>query len=99
MAQLYWHDCQGTLVRPMRQLGAFVRLTLQPGEERTVQVVLDSHQLAYHGADMQLAIQPGRREVMVGSSAADIRLEGSFTLTGPRLVVERRTFLPQVTLF
>lgn len=60
-----------------------MRLTLQPGEERTVQVVLDSHQLAYHGADMQLAIQPGRREVMVGSSAADIRLEGSFTLTGP----------------
>lgn len=99
VAQLYWHDCQGTLVRPMRQLGAFVRLTLQPGEERTVQVVLDSHQLAYHGADMQLAIQPGRREVMVGSSAADIRLEGSFTLTGPRLVVERRTFHPQITLF
>ena len=43
---------------------------------------------------MSLVVEPGEVEVMVGTSSADLRLEGSFTITGTRREVHRAEIAP-----
>ena len=44
--------------------------------------VVGIEDFAFYGRDMQLGIEPGKRQVMVGSSCEDIRLRGETELTG-----------------
>ncbi|HEY5282032.1 MAG TPA: fibronectin type III-like domain-contianing protein, partial [Polyangia bacterium] len=64
-----------------KQLRGFRRLLLDPGQKQTVTFSLSSPDLAYwdvgtHG----WRVEPGRFEVAVGSSSADIRGQGAFTV-------------------
>ena len=47
---------------------------------------------------MQLGIEPGKRQVMVGSSCEDIRLRGETELTGERLLLKQRRSFPKVEI-
>ena len=70
-------------IRPI-QLQGFARVSLQPGQSKTVQVKLYTEQLGYYSNDgqRQWNIAPGKFMVKVGSSSADIRLQETVTLTG-----------------
>jgi beta-glucosidase len=76
--QLYIRDVVASLVRPLKQLKDFTRLPLAPGEKKTVTFSLTPDQLAFWNAQMKHVVEPGRFDVMVGSSSSDIRLTGSF---------------------
>ncbi|WP_299599342.1 beta-glucosidase BglX [uncultured Microbulbifer sp.] len=78
-AQLYVRDLVGSVSRPVRELKGFERLTLQPGESRTVSFTLAPAQLAFHNADMQQVIEPGDFHVWVAPDA-ESGLQGSFKL-------------------
>ncbi len=80
VVQLYLHQDLASVVQPERQLKAFKRITLEPGETRTVTLHLDYGDLAIVDADMQWTVEPGTYHLLIGSSSKDIRLMGRITI-------------------
>ena len=84
IAQLYLSPADAEMpLRPI-QLQGFARVSLQPGESKTVSIKLYTEQLGYytHDTRRQWNVSPGRYVVKVGSSSADIRLQATVALTG-----------------
>lgn len=91
--QLYTHQVTASSPRPLRELRGFQRVTLQPGESRKVTFRLPVNQLAFHDRKLQLHLEPGEVEALVGASSADIRLSGTFEITGQaKMAVEERVY-------
>ncbi|MDM8000768.1 MAG: glycoside hydrolase family 3 N-terminal domain-containing protein [Dehalococcoidia bacterium] len=88
VVQLYVRDHEAAITRPVRELAGFSRISLNAGETRTVSFILKITQLAFYNIDMELVVEPGKIEVMVGSSSEDIRLRGEFEITGSVRKVE-----------
>ncbi|MBQ8989186.1 MAG: glycoside hydrolase family 3 C-terminal domain-containing protein [Prevotella sp.] len=84
VAQIYLSPTSANQnIRPI-QLQGFARVSLQPGESKTVNMVLYTDQFGYYtnNGQRQWNIAPGDYIVKVGASSADIRLQGGVTLTG-----------------
>jgi beta-glucosidase len=84
VVQLYICDEYACSPRPIKELKGFVRLTLQPGETRCVTFHLAVDQLAFYDGNLDLVVESGRTQVMVGSSSEDIRLRDSFDIVGAK---------------
>ena len=67
--QLYVRDRVGSITRPVRELKRFARVSLQPGERRTIEFVLSSDDLAFYGRDMRLGVESGLFDVFVGGDS------------------------------
>ena len=93
VVQLYISDEVASVSRPVKELRGFQRISLNPGQAKTVAFRLALDQLAFYDRDMRLVVEPGTFRVMIGSSSEDIRLTGAFEVTGTTKVVpSRRTF-------
>lgn len=79
VVQLYIRDDVGSLTRPIRELKAYQRVLLQPGETRHVSLTVPIANLAFTGADMKRRVEPGTFTVYVGPNALE-GLEGRFTV-------------------
>jgi beta-glucosidase len=79
VVQLYVRDLVASVTRPVRELKAFQRLTLEPGEARTVRFEVPAHQLAFIGLDMQPTLEPGEFHLWIAPDSST-GLQGSFTL-------------------
>ena len=73
VAQLYIRDVVSMATRPVKELRGFRRVTLQPGETRTIRFEIGPEQLSYHGPDMKRVVEPGQFEVMVGGNSVDVQ--------------------------
>jgi beta-glucosidase len=62
------------------ELRGFERVSLAPGETRTVSFVLGFDDFAYLDRKLKPVLEPGHFDLMIGSSSADIRLRGSVKL-------------------
>ena len=83
VVQLYVRDEQALVPRPEKELKAFAKVALAPGETRTVRRQLDMRALAWFDpATDAWRADAGRFEVLVGTSAEDIRARAAFQLTG-----------------
>ncbi len=82
VVQLYVRDAVASVARPVRELKGFRRISLEPGEACRVVFTLHADLLAFTGREGRRIVEPGRVDVMIGASSADIRLEGSFELVG-----------------
>ncbi|MBK9712433.1 MAG: glycoside hydrolase family 3 C-terminal domain-containing protein [Kouleothrix sp.] len=82
VVQLYVHDVHASVTRPVKELKGFKRISLAPGETRSVTFRLDARQLGFYDLQMRYVVEPGEIEVMVGSSSQAIHLRGSFTIAG-----------------
>jgi beta-glucosidase len=99
VVQLYVRDDEATVARPVRELRGFRRVTLVAGECRTVTFRLSAEQFAYTGADHRRVIEPGTIGIEVGTSAVDLALTASVTLTGPTVELRERTrYLTETTV-
>ncbi len=78
--QLYLRDLVASMARPMKELKDFTRVSLDPGETKTVTFRLPQDRLAFWNARMRKVVEPGQFDVMVGASSSDIRLTGSFAV-------------------
>jgi beta-glucosidase len=80
VAQLYINDAVASVTRPVKELKGFKRITLEPGEEKTVEFTLTLEDISFLDQHMKRVVEPGEFKVMVGSSSEDIRLTGNFTV-------------------
>ncbi len=81
VAQLYVHEAKPKLDRPVKELKAFRRVELKPGELQTVSFTLDKAAFSYYDpAKRAWVADPGRFEILVGSSSRDIRLRAGLEL-------------------
>jgi beta-glucosidase len=82
VVQLYVRDQQASLQRPEKELKAFAKVQLDPGESRMVTLSLDRDALAYYDdLTHRWVAEAGEFEVLVGASSKDIRGKTTFTLT------------------
>jgi beta-glucosidase len=99
VVQLYTCDEYGCVPRPVKELKGFARLSLPPDKTRRVTFHLPVNQLAFYDEVMKLVVEAGTIKVMVGSSSADIRCEGSFKIVGERkTAVKDRLFVCPVEI-
>ncbi|MBI5303913.1 MAG: glycoside hydrolase family 3 C-terminal domain-containing protein [Chloroflexi bacterium] len=83
IVQLYVRDAQSRLVRPEKELKAFAKVALAPGEIKTVTLVVDENALAYYDpAIKRWVAEAGEFQVLVGSSSRAIHLTAKFNFQG-----------------
>ena len=70
IAQVYVRDLVGSVTRPVKELKAFERITLAPGESRTVALSLPVSELAFYGLDMVKKVEPGDFQLWVAGDSA-----------------------------
>jgi len=80
VVQLYLNQGLSSVVQPERQLKAFKRITLEPGETRTVTLHLDYDDLAIVDANMKWTVEPGSYQILIGPSSDDTLLKGNITI-------------------
>lgn len=81
--QLYVQDLQSSVDRPPKELKAFAKVHLEPGESQAVHFVLTFRDLSYYDVDRQdWVAEPGQFRILVGSSSRDIRLSADFEWVG-----------------
>jgi beta-glucosidase len=80
VVQVYIRDVQSSVTRPVKELKAFKRVNLKPGETKKHEFVMNSEALAFYDINMDWVVEPGRFNIMVGNSSADNDLE-TVTLT------------------
>ncbi len=71
VVQLYVRDMVASRVRPLKELKGFRRVTLQPGERRSLTFRLTPAELGFYDESLRFAVEPGAFKVMAGRSSAD----------------------------
>jgi len=69
IVQLYLNDVYTSVTTPQKELKAFARVELAPSETKTVSLEVPFEQLALVNADLDMVVEPGEFEVMVGPSS------------------------------
>lgn len=81
VVQLYVRDEQARLLRPEKELKAFAKVHLEPGESKTVTLSLSRDALAYYDdSTHEWVAEAGTFDVLVGASSLDIRAKATFEL-------------------
>ncbi len=99
VVQLYLHDRESTITRPVKQLTGFKRVTLEPGESCSLVFTVKMRQLGFYNRAMEFVVEPGNIDVMIGSSSADIHLQSEFEIVGEETkVMGKRSFSADVSV-
>jgi beta-glucosidase len=81
VVQLYVRDIKSTFARPDKELKAFQKVELKPGQTKTITFTLDCEAFWYFDSRKNAwATEPGEFEILLGSSSRDIRLSGMVAL-------------------
>ena len=80
VVQLYLQDELTSVVTYEQLLRGFQRITLAPGETRTVTFSLGREDMQLLDGEMKWVVEPGWFEVRIGSSSTDIRLRTRFEI-------------------
>jgi beta-glucosidase len=71
VVQLYIRDVVSSVTRPVKELKGFQRVSLAPGEKRTLTFHVTPEHLAFYDIGMDFRVEPGEFRLMVGSSSRD----------------------------
>src|SRR5450631_2115011 len=80
--QMYIHQKIASVTRPVMQLKGFQRISLKPGEKKTVEFTITPDTLSMLNVDMHKVVEPGIFEVMVGPSSDQTKTV-TLAVTGP----------------
>jgi beta-glucosidase len=69
VVQLYIQDVTASLVRPVRELKAFQKIKLAPGESKEVTFVITKKELSFYQEDLRYIAEPGLFNVFIGGSS------------------------------
>jgi beta-glucosidase len=88
VVQLYVGDPEARMARPVRELKAFTKLSLEPGAAETVSFQLSARDLSYwYAPERRWVLEGGTFELAVGSSSRDLRLTSTVDVPAPPLPV------------
>ena len=71
VVQLYIRDKKSSVTRPVQELKGFQRITLEPGETKTVTLSITPEKLQFYDINMERVVEAGEFEIMVGTSSVD----------------------------
>lgn len=71
VVQLYIRDKVSSVTRPVKELKDFKRVTLEPGEEKTITFFITPEKLSFYDINMAWTTEPGEFDIMVGNSSRD----------------------------
>ncbi|HEY0792127.1 MAG TPA: glycoside hydrolase family 3 N-terminal domain-containing protein [Chthoniobacterales bacterium] len=89
VVQVYVRDTFASLVRPVKELKAFKRVTLHPKQKAVVRFGIPVDLLNFTDRNNQRVVEAGEFEVMVGASSSDIRLKAKVEVVGQDRVLGR----------
>ena len=72
IVQLYIRDEISSVTRPVKELRGFRRISLNPGETKTVEFTLGPDELSFLNRDMHRVVEPGTFTLMVGGNSVDV---------------------------
>lgn len=72
VVQVYIHDQVASVARPVKQLKGFARVTLAPGERRTVRITLEGRAFSMWNAQMKEVVEPGLFDILAGPNSRDL---------------------------
>jgi beta-glucosidase len=76
VVQLYVHERRAKVVRPEKELKAFTKVALEPGEEKLVSFGLEKRDFAYYDIlSHDWVVNPGKFDILVGGSSQDLQLK------------------------
>jgi beta-glucosidase len=76
VVQIYIRDIESSIDRPEKELKAFKKLFLNPGEKKSVEIRIAKDDLSFFSEELKKWVfEPGEFEILVGSSSRDIRLK------------------------
>lgn len=75
VVQLYIHDLVGSIARPVKELKDFARISLKPGESRTVEFTITADKLKFYNKDLVYDCEPGEFDVMIGPNSRDVQTQ------------------------
>ena len=73
--QLYIRDLVSSVTRPVKELKGFQKVSLKPGESKTVTLEITPDSLSFYDINMDFVVEPGEFEIMVGNSSRDEDLQ------------------------
>lgn len=82
VVQFYIRDVVGSVARPVKELKHFERISLEPGESRTVSFNITPETLKFYDYDLDYVAEPGEFQVMAGPDSRRVT-SLSFTYSGP----------------
>jgi len=71
VVQMYVRDVVSSVTRPVKELKGFQKVSLRPGETRTVKLAITPDLLAFYDINMKYVVEPGEFLIMVGNSSRD----------------------------
>jgi beta-glucosidase len=75
VVQMYIHDLVSSVTRPIKELKGFKKVSLRPGETKTVALDITPEHLAFYDVNMNYVVEPGEFAILVGNSSRDSDLQ------------------------
>ena len=73
IVQMYIRDEVSSVTRPIKELKGFKRITLNPGEMKVVEFLIDPSRLAFYDINMNYVVEAGYFNILVGPSSVDTK--------------------------
>jgi beta-glucosidase len=73
VVQLYLRDVVGSITRPVKELKGFQKISLKPGETKTVSFTITPEDLKFYNYNLKWDWESGEFEVMIGGNARDVK--------------------------
>ena len=73
VVQLYIQDLAASVVRPVKELKRFRKITLKAGEQTQVRFSIDEDDLKFFNAQLQHVAEPGEFEVQIGLDSQTVQ--------------------------
>jgi beta-glucosidase len=112
IVQIYLHDREASVTRPLEELFGFKRIKLEPDEFATIKFKISVKQLGFYNDKMEYVVEPGLIDVYIGSihaifnsgkldindlfSHRDVKLKGKFKIIGSTTTISEKRFFSDV---
>ena len=80
IVQLYIRDKVASIARPVKELKAFRKIELGPGESKEIRFIITKEELSFYNNSLKWNCDPGEFTFMIGSASDNIKLQGGFEL-------------------
>ncbi len=99
VVQLYINDPVASVTQPVKMLRGFKRVSLEPKQSARVTFTVSANQFGFYDRNMNYTLEPGKINLLIGSSSADIRLNAEVEVTGrPVDVSKSKVYLTPVAV-